>query len=749
MKKKKSPSERPFSRSDYFTTAELLSRGWTKPVLKSLLPDPLVRNVSHYTVFYYLKEKVLEVEGSDAFHQAIDEIQQKKEKRNKISNQRKQDMEEYFEILLPRCLKQAHTRNEQLVIEYLHRAFVSMIESSPHNKAKGKTTMGKIADTLRYLQQIRIDTDAQAMHAMKMARTLTSMLFISKAKSASVYLDQFSAIYPGLLHGCTVTFLETLERKAKKEDIPAFLSMPDFPYRKLVRQTLLQVYLTHFIRYSIRQDLQDLLEKKPENEYPAARAIRRRFIIHVGPTNSGKTYHALQALETARTGTYLGPLRLLALEVQERLIQDGIPCSMITGEEENIIENATHISSTVEKADLYEHYDVAVIDECQMIGDPVRGFVWTRAILGLLADEIHCCTAPEGLDILKKLITDCGDTYQIQNLERLTPLVFEDIPLKSLDELQPGDAVIAFSKRNVLALAEWMSMKGKPASVIYGRLPYPARKLQIQRFLKKETQYVVATDAIGMGMNLPIKRIIFSDIQKFDGNTYRALRPAEVKQIAGRAGRNGIYDEGFVNVLGGDQDLSYLQSAYKKETRPVACAYLGFSDQILQVDRDLIDVLKAWSSIDTGSDKYKKMDISRYILLIRMIRDCGINFSRQDELSAASIPFEEENDALLDQFISYCKKYDQGEVIHKPRHPNWSDTDGLEQYCKKLDLYYSFSRHFNQPVDVDWIQKEKENASARIHQIIMESEQKRAVHKKKKQKKQGEIRIRMVVGNAR
>lgn len=109
--------------------------------------------------------------------------------------------------------------------------------------------------------------------------------------------------------------------------------------------------------------------------------ITRKIILHVGPTNSGKTYSALQCLIAANSGIYLGPLRLLANEIHERL-STTIPCNLITGEQRIITPSTKHYACTVEMALLHQPFDVAIIDEIQMIGDQQRGFAWTNALLG-------------------------------------------------------------------------------------------------------------------------------------------------------------------------------------------------------------------------------------------------------------------------------------------------------------------------------------------------------------------------------
>lgn len=308
-------------------------------------------------------------------------------------------------------------------------------------------------------------------------------------------------------------------------------------------------------RKKYRQLLKKAQKQKAENELSAlipqteyrmsfdgARSHERRFIIHVGPTNSGKTHDAIKALEKADTGVYLAPLRLLALEIGERLRDGGIRTSIVTGEEMDIDETACHISSTVEMLNINEHYDVAVIDEAQMLGDKERGTAWTRAIVGVDADVIHICTALNARDIVVRLIEMCGDTYEIIEHERQTPLI---VTGKWDGNVEKGDAYICFSRKNVLATASDFEDKGYKSSLVYGALPWQARRLEAEKFRDGKTDIVVATDAIGMGMNLPIKRVVFLEDKKYDGTSMRFLKSEEYKQIAGRAGRLGMYDEGY------------------------------------------------------------------------------------------------------------------------------------------------------------------------------------------------------------
>ena len=203
-----------------------------------------------------------------------------------------------------------------------------------------------------------------------------------------------------------------------------------------------------------------------------------------------------------------------------------------------------------------------------MINDKFRGAAWTRAILGIKAREIHLCTAPEATDLLIRLISECLDSYEVINYGRRVPIEYdynmkadtydsteqnlscaERLALIGDGELEYGDAIIAFSKKDIIEYSEILEQKGIAVSKIYGALPYETRKYQLNRFLNHETDIIVATDAIGMGLNLPIRRVIFTGIRKFDGIGTRRLNAQEVKQIAGRAGRRGIFDKGYVVSL--------------------------------------------------------------------------------------------------------------------------------------------------------------------------------------------------------
>ena len=716
------------STNEFYVKKDLLQRGWTGKLISEFFPEPLCRRTSYgATLRVYPKREVLKYEQDPRFIKlkTAQQAKQNKSARHKIQRFSEEAalFQEAFAALDPSDLSPA----ELLVVRRLHTAFLDSLQQTMYDASGKESTPANMEQSLTWVQNKKLNRDKDALRAVWEFRRLASMLFKNRTSQAEPFKAQAAQEYPKLLIRCAQAQLATLRAKLPETTVEQFLDMEPFPAPELTNRSLYQIYLLYYLQYAIQQDLSTLLEVDPKNEYPLARMLQRHFVIHVGPTNSGKTYESLQRLAAASSGVYLGPLRLLALEVQEKLLAKGVNCSLLTGEEEDLREGSTHVASTVEKADLSTLYDVVVIDECQMIGDSQRGFAWTRAILGMQCREIHCCVAPEGLAILEKLIDSCGDTYEVEELTRFTPLIFEKKPVYKLNELQPGDAVIAFSKRQVLFLAELLNKSGRKASVIYGRLPYPARKLQIENFLSGKNQYVVSTDAIGMGLNLPVRRIVFSETQKFDGTEVRKLSPEEVRQIAGRAGRRGLNEQGYVTYWepfngysssDGRGDLQFLKTAYHEEVRQLPFAYLGFSDLVLKVDYDILDILKAWQTMPVQSPLYRKMDIIRYIELIQTMRDSGVHLTKREELCAANIPFDEGTPELMELFLFYCQNYQEGRGLLRP-HADRSTTDALEMYCKQLDLYYSFGKHFGYDVDCDWLREEKMNASQKIHSLLV------------------------------
>ncbi|MFR2298915.1 MAG: SUV3 family DEAD/DEAH box RNA helicase [Clostridium paraputrificum] len=487
-------------------------------------------------------------------------------------------------------------------------------------------------------------------------------------------------------------------------------------YNSLLNSGIMTVLTKQHIPKMVSEEFEENFPKNPKDEYREARGMRRKFVIHLGDTNTGKTYNAIQRLKECDKGVYLSPLRILALENYERLNNEGVLCDLQTGEEELITEGATHVSCTIEKLDLKRQYDVAVIDEIQMIDDSQRGAAWSRALLGVRAKEIHVCGASNSREILEEIINDCGDPYEIIEYKRRIPLEVQDKAF-NYNEVEEGDAIVVFSKKRVLELAEEYSSKGIKASLIYGDLPPEVRRKQYEQFVNKETKILITTDAIGMGVNLPIRRIIFLSVKKFDGEEVRFLTSQEVKQIAGRAGRQGIYDVGYVASVGNNAEV--IKDKLVREDKIITEAVIGPSDAILRIKTlPLIEKLALWSTRKEALPYYRKMDISDYIIVLDRLKKYRIR--ETIEWSLLKVPFDVTSDELMEQFLFYVDELfvAENDVISRPTILGGT-LDELEIYYQKINMYYSFCKGFNLEFDVQWIYDERLKVSEEINEILV------------------------------
>ncbi len=512
-------------------------------------------------------------------------------------------------------------------------------------------------------------------------------------------------------------FTEELIRQFPTDRLAALLS-ENKKYRRYVEPAYRH-------RHIIRMLSAEFMNSIPDNYaslYPEARAMKRHFVIHAGPTNSGKTHDAILKLAKARSGVYLAPLRLLAYEQYERLTGLGAKCSMITGEERILVEGATHRSSTIEMLNLDDTYEVAVIDEAQMAADPERGGAWTTAILGIRAETIHVCCAPNMTDCLIRMIENCEDTYDIFWHKRKTPLELERAYLKYPDGIMDGDALIVFSRRDVQECAADLSSRGIKCSVVYGNLPYDVRHAEAAKFMSGETKVVVATDAIGMGMNLPIRRVIFLRTDKFDGKESRILYPNEIKQIAGRAGRYGIYPKGFVNSL---SRKSTISQGLKTPDEPIEKAVISIPPIFFEKDGKVSEILAAWDSLPATRD-YDKSDIDEKIELARELEK--ISDDKALVLDFISIPIDAKVETVHTLWTDLFTCRAEGRPADLPYlfeiyDPSLCGTspksaERLEILYKVYDLLYAYSSRYGEAQDIERIYRIKRTISDKLNEIL-------------------------------
>ncbi|KAI5293153.1 RNA helicase [Ascosphaera acerosa] len=374
--------------------------------------------------------------------------------------------------------------------------------------------------------------------------------------------------------------------------------------------------------------------RHPAEWFPAARELQRTIHLHVGPTNSGKTYQALKRLEESKSGFYAGPLRLLAHEVYARLNAKGIPCGLITGDEvrypDQDEQRCRIFSNTVEMVPLGQEVEVGVVDEIQMIADEFRGWAWTRAVLGARAKELHLCGEERAVPLIKKLAASTGDRVVVHTYARLNPLRAMDVSLKgNLARLEKGDCVVAFSRLNIHALKNAIEKAtGRRCAVVYGSLPAEIRSQQAALFNDPDNDYdfLVASDAIGMGLNLSVKRIIFETTVKRLATGYERLSVSQIKQIGGRAGRyrvpsktggggggGGQASAGLVTCLE-DVDLPYIQQALAAEAAPIDRAGLLPLDNMIRAFADHFGPDTPFSYVLQKMFRLARLDDADYFL---------------------------------------------------------------------------------------------------------------------------------------
>lgn len=442
------------------------------------------------------------------------------------------------------------------------------------------------------------------------------------------------------------------------------------------------------------QEIAELFRAYSPDSYIArARELRRSFVLHVGPTNSGKTYQAIEDLKANTPGVYLSPLRLLALEMFDKINAAGIPCSMLTGEESIPVEDAQIVSSTIELCDYHQRYKTAVIDEAQLIADPSRGASWLKAICLVDAEVVHICMAPEALHYVEGLIQSFSDAYSIVRHERLAPLRYGG-ECKGYEDLKSDDAIICFSRKSVLSTAALLEKNGFRASVIYGALPPEARRSEVRKYTSGENNIVVATDAIGMGISLPIKRVVFAETEKFDGRQFRSLTTAEINQIGGRAGRYGLHEHGEVLVLGADP---IVREKLGKQVRDLRASCIAFPREVLSTDYPLALLLKTWQGMER-SRGYMREDMHDAQILLNRLKGCRVEENKELVYDLITCPIDARNEELVGYWTDCARAILRGRRVPRPSF----DTEtllGCELQYKAYDVHHQLLRRIGREDD--------------------------------------------------
>ena len=420
---------------------------------------------------------------------------------------------------------------------------------------------------------------------------------------------------------------------------------------------------------------------------PARRVQPESVVAHLGPTNSGKTYHALEVLKERGRGVYAGPLRMLAQEAHRRLSaelgEDAV--GLVTGEE-RINDSAPIICCTVEMAP--SSGEVLVLDEVQWADDPERGSAWTRL---LLAGDYRHILVLGALDA-EPLVLNAFPEAEVKVFERILPLEF--VGERSLRGLTPGTVVVAFSRKAVLALAgEINRLHPDRVSVLYGAMPLSSRREEIDRFLSGRSDVTVATDVLGHGVNLPCETLLFAETTKFDGESRRDLLPWELAQIAGRAGRFGLVERGHVGVLTGmpwaNADPEIVEEALQPHV-VLPSGHLGYrivdearirprlADLGVDDPRRLDAALAAWHRVATRAWAHEGWlaveSLSpirgRLAAIQRRLADRNRRLSIEDTWKLINAPVDEDNAELLATLaLALARRHGPAVAAHLPARP--------------------------------------------------------------------------------
>ena len=278
---------------------------------------------------------------------------------------------------------------------------------------------------------------------------------------------------------------------------------------------------------------------------------KNKITAVLGPTNTGKTHLAIETMLSFDSGMIGFPLRLLAREVYDKVIKkislDKV--ALITGEEKIIPSNARYFLCTVESMPIDKHLEFVGVDEIQMSSDHERGHIFTDRLLNMRGEKL---TMLMGSNTIKSIISKLDGDIEFINRERLSKLTYSGH--KKISRIERKTAIIAFSAEEVYAIAELIRRQKGGAAIVMGSLSPKTRNAQVELYQSGDVDFLVATDAIGMGINMDLDFVYFSNIKKFDGKKLRKLNLAEIGQIAGRAGR--YLNNGNFGITGDCKEIS-------------------------------------------------------------------------------------------------------------------------------------------------------------------------------------------------
>ena len=352
-----------------------------------------------------------------------------------------------------------------------------------------------------------------------------------------------------------------------------------------------------------------------------------------------------------------------------------------------------------------------------MLKDPGRGWAWSRALLGIVAEEIHVCGEAAAIDVVKEMMLTADEDVEVRKYKRLTELVIEDAPLENLSNIRPGDCLVCFNKQDIFWATRQIEAMGKECAVIYGSLPPGTKLAQAKKFNDPDhpCKVLIATDAIGMGLNLNIGRIIFNALIKPSVNEkgekeMDTISTSQALQIAGRAGRYGTqFSTGYVTTMK-PEDLPTLKRLLSQQ--PELISQVGLHPTAEQIElyayhlpnatlSNLIDIFVSLSTVDDSL--YFMCNIEDFKFLADMIQHVPLPLRARYVFCCA--PINRKSAFVCSMFLKFARQYSQNEALTFDwlcRQIGWPfvcpntvlDLVHLESVFDVLDLYLWLSYRF-------------------------------------------------------
>jgi ATP-dependent RNA helicase SUPV3L1/SUV3 len=386
--------------------------------------------------------------------------------------------------------------------------------------------------------------------------------------------------------------------------------------------------------------------------------------------------------------------------------------------------------------------EVAVVDEIQMLADRDRGAAWTAAVCGAPASVVYLVGAPEARRAIEALAQRLECPLEVHVLKRKAPLSMEASPVRKLRNLKRGDAVIAFSRREVLMWRDMITEIGLSAATVYGNLSPEVRRAQAARFREGQADVVVGTDAIAMGLNLPISRIVMTTAIKYNGYEEEEITAALAKQIAGRAGRYGVHEEGF--VAGYDDDThDIMRSLLREKIAPVPASGFAVAPSLEQLHR--ISAVTGETSLVKLLRRFvHNIDVPDGFFFPKITEEQNeraewldtLPLSVAEKFALSLVPVSTKVPVLQSAWEHWALSLARKKVSHLQQHAEsllWQNLQEVEDTCRMYSAYawlgYRIPEYFP---DIELAQQLAREASERVDSLL---QQQNAAARKRKDKR--------------